>query len=167
MEKRVKKDHIGFELRLIHNLIEETMREHQEEDGLRVTQLQHWIIRYLHQNQDRDVYQRDLEEMFHTSRATISNTLQVMERNGLITRTNVKQDARLKKLCLTERSVEFSRHAKEHVDQMELLLRKGMTAEEFQTLMELLRRVRHNLEENRQQRGNCPAAEMKDKEGSH
>lgn len=166
MEERAKKNHIGFEIRLIHNLIDEAVRAYQEEDGLRVTQLQHWIIRYLNQNRDRDVYQRDLEEEFCTSRATISNTLQVMERNGLITRTSVKQDARLKKLCLTERSIEFSRHARQHVDQMELLLRKGMTEEEFQTFMALLRRVRHNLEENRQ-RGSQAAADMKQEEGSH
>ena len=142
-----RKDHIGFELRGIHNLISEIMKADREQDGICVTQLQHWIIRYLDENQERDVFQKDLEEEFQTSRATISNTLQVMERNGLIVRTAVSQDARLKKLNLTENSREFTRRAKQNVEKMEMLLRKGMTVEEVQFFMETLRRIHCNLEE--------------------
>ncbi len=147
-----RREHIGFELRLIQNLICESMKESHELDGVCVTQLQHWIIRYLDDHQEREIYQRDLEEAFHTSRATISNTLQVMERNGLITRTAVVQDARLKSLKLTEKSVEFTRRIAENVEQMERKLRKGMTDEEFAVFMETLRRIRRNLEEDRPER---------------
>lgn len=141
-----KKEHIGFELRLIHNLMEANMKENREQDGFCVTQIQHWIIHYLCRNQDRDVFQRDLEEEFHASRATISSTLQVMERNGLIVRTAVGWDARLKKISLTGKALDFSRRARENVDQMERLLRKGMTREEEETLLRLLKQVRKNLE---------------------
>ncbi len=147
-----RREHIGFELRLIQNLICESMKESHELDGISVTQLQHWIIRYLDDHQDREIYQRDLEDAFHTSRATISNTLQVMERNGLITRNAVAQDARLKSLKLTKKSVEFTRRIAENVEQMERKLRKGMTDEEFTVFMETLRRMRRNLEEDRSER---------------
>lgn len=156
-----RREHIGFELRLIQNLICETMKENRERDGARITQLQHWIIRYLDDHQDRDVYQKDLEEAFQTSRATISNTLQVMERNGMITRTSVEQDARLKKLGLTEETLEFTRRAKENVEQMELLLRKGMSDEEVSLFMELLHRIQHNLEEDRERRRQLYAEDIR------
>lgn len=144
-----RREHIGFELRLIQNLICESMKESHELDGVCVTQLQHWIIRYLDDHQDREVYQRDLEVAFHTSRATISNTLQVMERNGLIVRTAVTKDARLKSLKLTQKAVDFTRRVAQNVEEMERKLRKGMTDEEFAVFMETLRRIRRNLEEDR------------------
>lgn len=145
-----KKDHIGFELRGIQNLISEIMKVDHEQDNICVTQLQHWILRYLDDHQDQDVFQRDLEEAFQTSRATISNTLQVMERNGMIERKSTPQDARLKKLSLTEKSKEFTRRARQNVEKMEALLRKGMTKEEEQAFMEALHRIHRNLEEELQ-----------------
>lgn len=123
------------------------MKENGEADGICVTQIQHWIIRFLADHQDRDIFQRDLEDELHVSRATISSTLQVMERNGLILRNAVASDARLKKLSLTPKSLEFSRRAQENVAKMEECLSKGMTPEERDQLLSLLRRVLQNLEE--------------------
>ena len=151
-----KRNHIGFLLRLAHNLLEANVKENSELDGQPVTQIQHWIIRYLDKNQDRDIFQKDLEEEFHTSKATISSTLQVMERNGLITRTAVEWDARLKKLGLTEKALEFTRRARENVDKTEQLLRNGMTEEEVQELLRLLKQVCRNLEAGRCGTSNCP-----------
>ena len=125
------------------------MKENRDRDSVRLTQIQHWIIRYLDKNQDKDIFQKDLEKEFHASRAAISGTLQVMERNGLIERHAMEWDARLKKISLTEKALEFSRHARENVDRTEKLLRKGMTPEESETLLRLLRQVRSNLEEMR------------------
>ena len=142
-----KREHIGFEIRIIQNLICEIIKDNKEHHEVCVTQLQHWIIRYLDANTDKDIYQKDLEEVFKTSRATISNTLQVMERNGLITRTSVEQDARLKKLALTEKAREFRRQVGENVESMEAMIRRGMTVEEEETFIRLLHKVRTNLEE--------------------
>lgn len=149
MRKTDKKDHIGFELRLIQNLIEARINAEREEDGLCVTQIQHWIIRYLDKNQGRDIFQKDLEGEFHASKATISSTLQVMERNGLLVRTAVSWDARLKKICLTEKALELGRRSRENMMRMEALLRKGMSPEESAELLRLLRQVRYNLEQSR------------------
>ena len=48
------------------------------------SQLQGGILGYLYHHRDGPVYQRDLEKEFRISRATATNTLQVMERDGLI-----------------------------------------------------------------------------------
>ncbi len=124
------------------------MREKRERNGFCVTQIQHWIIHYLDRNSNRDIYQKDLEEEFHVSRATISSTLQVMEKNGLITRSAVLQDARLKKIALTERAIEFKRQARQNVEELELCMQDGLSEKEKGDLLHLLRKVRKNLEEN-------------------
>ncbi len=148
-------NHLGPEFRRIHNLMGERMKAVREQDGACITQLQHWIIRYLDENQDREIYQKELEEVFHSSRATISNTLQVMERNELVIRSSVESDARLKKLTLTEKAKEFTRKARENVEQTEALFRRGMSEEEVEQLLGLLRKVRENLQEDREEKGQC------------
>ncbi|MBQ8638377.1 MAG: MarR family transcriptional regulator [Lachnospiraceae bacterium] len=122
------------------------MRERREKDGFCVTQIQHMILRYLDLNREKEVFQKDLEEQFHVSRATISSTLQVMERNGMILRTAVSQDARLKKITPTEKAMAFADMGRRNVEEMEACLGKGMTPEEHRELLRLLRLVRCNLE---------------------
>ena len=62
------------------------------------------IIRFLSEHTDRDIYQKDLESEFGITRSTASRVLRLMEQKGLVERQSVPQDARLKKLVLTERS---------------------------------------------------------------
>ena len=100
MEKERK---ISFVLREIHNqirlVIHKTAPVHEKAPK---TQLQGGILAYLYHHQEQPVYQRDLEREFRISRATATNTLQVMEREGLIARKALDKDARLKRIQMTE-----------------------------------------------------------------
>ena len=82
MEERKR---ITFLLRVIHNLIKLSI--HKTGPDVKKgpkTQLQGGILGYLCHHRDQPVYQKDLEKEFRISGATVSNTLQVMEREGLI-----------------------------------------------------------------------------------
>lgn len=46
-------------------------------------------------NENRDVYQRDVEQWFHIRRSSVTAILQGMEQDGFITRCSVEKDARL------------------------------------------------------------------------
>ena len=50
-------------------------------------------------NENRDVYQRDVEQWFHIRRSSVTAILQGMEQDGFITRCSVEKDARLKRLA--------------------------------------------------------------------
>lgn len=52
-------------------------------------------------NENRDVYQRDVEQWFHIRRSSVTAILQGMEQDGFITRCSVEKDARLKRLAAT------------------------------------------------------------------
>ena len=69
-----------------------------------------------------------------------------MEQKGLIQRMPVKQDARLKKLVLTERSLELHRRMRQNADEMETRLLIGFTPEEQTQLLSYLERMQHNLD---------------------
>ena len=93
--------HVGGEIRVLSNLIKRCM-----DDGMppETTGMQGWIIGFLHRNEDRDMFQRDVEAEFNIRRSTATGILQLMEKNGFLLREPVAYDARLKKLVLTPNS---------------------------------------------------------------
>ena len=64
-----------------------------------------WIIRYLYENREQDIFQKDIEQRFAVGRSTVTNLIQLMEKKGFVKRESVKQDARLKKVILTEKGI--------------------------------------------------------------
>ena len=73
--------------------------------GLTGTQVQ--IIYYLANQAQTDIYQRDIEREFNIRRSTATNILKTMEKNELIIRHNVKNDSRLKRIVLSDKSKEM------------------------------------------------------------
>ena len=93
----MKQKSIGMEIRSLTNLIKRHIENsHHFQYAQRITGVNGWIIAYLYQNENRDVFQRDLEEKFTITRSTISRVLKVMEQKGLVKRQSVDLDARLK-----------------------------------------------------------------------
>lgn len=82
------------------------------------------------------------------SRATASKMLQSMEKKELITRKELKEDARLKQILLTKKGEQQHLKMMNFFSGVEKLLVDGMTKEEADELYSLLKRVRHNLEKN-------------------
>ena len=103
------------------------------------------IIRFLNEHSDRDVYQRDLEKEFGITRSTASRVLTLMEQKGLIIRSGVSHDARLKKLTLTEKAQGYSDLMRENAMRMNRQLLKGFTAEEEEQLFSFLERLQKNV----------------------
>ena len=92
-----------------------------------------------------DVYQRDLEKAFKLRRSTISSLLNTLERKGLLRREPVPQDARLKKLVLTPEGDRIGAQVQSLFHQANELMVKDFTPEERDTLVSLLQRVAHNM----------------------
>lgn len=138
---------LGFELRMIHNLANEIVRKsHPFTDKPPLTQLQAGIMDYLFHNQESSICQKHIEEKFNISGATVSNTLQVMEKNGLIIRSNMDEDARLKRITMTQTALQDYMLIEEHMQMMERKIREGMSDAEQEELFRLLAVVRNNME---------------------
>ena len=103
-------------------------------------------MKFLYGSRERDVYQKDVEAEFSVTRATASKMLSLMERNGLITRTGVAGDARLKKLALTEKSEALSLRMRQGMEEFEQNLTRGLSASERETLLRLLKKLEQNAE---------------------
>ena len=104
------------------------------------------IIRFLSEHTDRDIYQKDLESEFGITRSTASRVLRLMEQKGLVERQSVPQDARLKKLVLTERSRRLVQEMCQTGMTIDTRLLQGLSPDEVQTLYGFLDRMFRNPE---------------------
>lgn len=140
---------IGYQIRLIHNQIHKRMEAKRKENGRApLTGMQRWLLRYLSENREKEICQRNIETEFHISRATASNMLSVMERRGLIERQPVEHDARLKRLVITEDALGMLQQANQDIFVTEQLLTEGMTQEEIACLRKCLGIMLRNLGED-------------------
>ncbi len=104
-----------------------------------------WIMRYLSEREGEDVYQKDIEERFATTRSTVSRVLKGMESKGLLRRESVKDDARLKKIELTEEGRRVYENAGKEINQLDNRIESGLSDEEKATLKRLLMKIADNL----------------------
>ncbi len=117
-----------------------------EQAGL--TGLQARILGFVKFNSEngRDVFQKDIEAEFKIRRSSVSSVLDNMEKNGFITRQSVENDARLKRIVLTEKAWQISKQHYQTILRFENSLLENMTADEITTLKTLLGKVVENID---------------------
>lgn len=137
---------VGLEIRSLNNMIRRYFEfsSHRKEIDT-ITGNNGWIIGFLAKNSGRDIFQRDLEEHFTITRSTASKVLSLMEQKGLIRRQAVAQDARLKKIVLTEKAEQVKELMSEDAERMERVLVRGFTGEEKKILLSYLGRMKDNI----------------------
>lgn len=109
--------------------------------------MQSRIIGFIHSRQDQDVFQKDIEELLKIRRSTATGMLNTLEKKGLIERQPVSRDARLKKLVITPKGIEFSKKAVECIQSVERKVRSGLSEEELETFFNVLSKIRKNIED--------------------
>lgn len=103
------------------------------------------IILYLHDHRDEDVFQYDIERAFSITRSTASRVLALMEKKGLITRTSVQWDARVRKIALTNAAGAIVAQLQRRAQELEDTLFKGFSDDEQRRFLSDLGRMRANL----------------------
>lgn len=149
----MRKIKIGMELRSLNNLIRRYFEfsSHKKEIET-ITGNNGWIIGFLSENEGREIYQKDLEDHFTITRSTASKVLSLMERKHLIQRQAVAQDARLKRIVLTEKAKKIAGLMCMDAERMERTLLQGFTGEEVKTLYSYLERMKKNISDTQKDR---------------
>lgn len=145
MQNKDMNQNIGSKVRIVNNYIDKYFHSSWEKAGIEPTRMQCATLHYLRRHQDEDVFQKDLEVAFSISGATVTNILKVMEKDGLITRVPVEKDARLKKLQMTPKGMEFDEAARANVIRLEEGMEKNFTEEEITRFREYLDRLTQNI----------------------
>lgn len=139
--------HLGNKIIILSNQVKHCLHQASEVEG--ISGAQGRILHILSVQPDNEpLYQKDLEEIFHLSRSTVAQTIQTMEKNGLLTRSSVSQDARLKKLEITDKGREINARIGSHVIAMEQELSRSLTEEEIQTFLRVMDKLGERMKQN-------------------
>ena len=112
-----------------------------------ITGVQSAMIGFIYEEtRKKDVFAKDIEKAFDLRRASSAGLIQNMERNGLIKREMVGNDARLKKIVLTEKALELRKKLDKSIKNMEKKMQDGLTKEEVEKYIELTKKMAKNLE---------------------
>ncbi|HJJ41590.1 MAG TPA: MarR family transcriptional regulator [Methanocorpusculum sp.] len=95
--------------------------------------------------EEGDIFQKDIEEMFSLRRSTVSGALSSMEKNGLIIREKVAYDARLRKITATKRGEKIHSLIRSELGAIELQIRTGLTEEEMTAFFHTAEKIKRNL----------------------
>lgn len=141
------RDHIGFENKRLENEIHSRMTAYRAAmGGEELTMMQSWIIWFLYEHSEEDIYQRDIEAEFSIARSTATGILKLMEKRGYIRRVSVERDARLKKLELTEVGIRMQEGTIRNINRLESTLRQGISDEDLEVFFRVIRKMRSNIE---------------------
>ena len=128
-------DHrIGLTLKILSNQIRRAMDlAMSERVSPDITAFHSRIIGFLdRESQSGDVFQKDIERNFDIRRSTATGMLKLMEKNGLIVRSPVPYDARLKKILLTQKALQLCSEARRQLDFIENRLVQSLSDREFE-----------------------------------
>lgn len=138
---------IGHIIKAINHLMQRKIFTSAAEDGLdKITVMHGWIIGYLINNDEKDIYQKDIESKFSISPSTVTNILKLMEKKGYIKRTSVDSDARLKKISLTESGKQIGTVIVNAFWENEQFVSNILNEEEREMFFILANKLRHGLE---------------------
>ncbi len=153
----------GREIHRLHNLLlrdqnHSSLREQVDQ----MTANHGYILCWLHEHRDQDVYQRDLEKQLQLRRSSVTAVLQTMERSGLIERVAVPGDARLKKLVPTQRAEELHQMISRDIADREARLVAGIPEEELAAFWSVMDKLTQNLERGLYSADECCCADTQE-----
>ena len=126
---------LGRQIKVLNHAFGRRLREESSARGLDELTIMHGrILGYLKYNQDRDVFQKDIEEAFNITRSSVTGVVKLMEQKGYIRRESVAGLG--DQVC--ERSFQV------FLD-VETLAMQGFTPDEIDTFFSLCQRIRANL----------------------
>ena len=153
-DEELKEIHMG---RLIQVLSHQMKRKNCvismiNDDGL--TSMQKHVLKFLLlETLHKVVYQKDIEEEFQIRKSTVTGYVQLMEKNGYLTRESVKGDARKKRLVPTEKAEGLRQAILEDIKLSEKRMEKGIPEEDVITCKHVLYQVLQNLIEKHKEEG--------------
>ena len=129
---------------MLSNRIKRRMRVAAE--ALGITDTQGRVLQYIwEESEKREVFQKDIEDEFDIRRSSVTQIIQLLERDGLIVRESVQRDARLKKLVLTEKAIEIQKLMNGKVRELEAEMQKDISPEEKELFLKILCKIRKNV----------------------
>ncbi len=146
-DKSAAKADISFLVKKLDNQIQRKIHAlYNRKEFQECSLMNMWVSDFLFdmQQQDRIIYQKDIEAEFSINRATASKMLSLMEKKKLIKRMNDSSDSRLKHIVLESRGLELQKLCCYIREEIENMLTSDFTEEEVKLFKSLCFRMLGN-----------------------
>lgn len=141
---------IGPEIHMLNHMITKNLTYHVKAAGIDEITLMHgWIMRYLYENREHDIFQKDIEKTFSIGRSTVTNIIQLLEKMGYVRREFVEHDARLKKVILTEKGVKNHESIEALIIKLDGMLEENIGEDELEMFFKVTDKIKKNLEKQK------------------
>lgn len=107
--------------------------------------LQGKVLKYILDHKEEKICQKDLEEHLNVSKATISEVLVAMEKSELIKRVSVPEDARIKRIVLTNTSLTRFQELEKNFQTINEELLHNISDHELACFFNILRKMEENM----------------------
>lgn len=138
--------HVGHRINKLSHKIRRKINGRVSKYGL--TDVQGKILGYIsREGRHRDIYQKDIEETFEIRRSSVTSVISLLERKGYLKRVSVSEDARLKKLELTEEGKRINCEVFETIIEIEDTIKNEFSESELKLFLEFLDRIDNGLKD--------------------
>ena len=104
-----------------------------------------YFLGYILKHDDTPVFQRDIEAAFGIRRSSASNVLGLMEKNGLIERCAVDEDARLKRIVVTDKGRALHADTVKAFQRISAQALEGVPEADLEVFYDVLNAIQRNL----------------------
>lgn len=105
-----------------------------------------YVLGFLYNHRDEDIFQKDIEEEMGIRKSSVTSLINTLEKNGLITREQTKNDGRFKKVVLTKKGILVHEDVIKELNRVEDLLSCGLSEEDIEKFFELMGKIKDNID---------------------
>ena len=103
------------------------------------------IVLYMIEHENEIISQKTLETHLNLSRATVSDVLNTMEKNGYIKKVSSFEDARTNNIVLNDLALEMHKKAIEEMEKIDEILKRNISKDDLNTFINVMNQMRENL----------------------
>ena len=111
---------------------------------------QGFTVRYLSENQDKEIFIKDIEKKLSISKSVASNLVKRMEKNGFVELVISDKDKRYKYVHLTDLGKKKAQDVGHFLEAIHQQLLDGVSKEDSETAFRVCLQIRKNLEKNKE-----------------
>ena len=104
------------------------------------------IILFLIEHKNEIISQKDIENHLKLSRATVSDVLNTMEKNGYIKKVASYEDARTNNIVLNDIALEMHKKVEEEIKKINKILQQNISQEDLDNFIRVIDLMNENLD---------------------
>ena len=138
-----------LEIKSLQNeLIRKTFKEIRHVHNCQVSPVQMQIMDYLLKNSDKDIYQKDLENLLNVRKSTLSGVINTMVKNNIIKRVTSDKDLRNNKIVFTDEVLAKQKEMKVYFNEVNKIIIKGIDQDKIDIFLEVINLMKKNILED-------------------